>query len=1420
MSILEKIDVLHTNATKKHKEGNLLEAIDFYLEAINTQTEQPSWIYGNAITILGQLNRIKEAFSISFLAKEEHPNCDEIYRAIGIVFKNKGDLENTVNNFYLAFQIKHQQPQWLYTHLLEHFIARNEIEKAFEVAEIGIELYPDSEYINYYFAELRVRQARWKEAADYYHRAYSLNPKLPNIEHKLNLATVNQSKLARIETLVANFPQHDRQSDVGMVEELTSVFLFPDYRKTNSYQSLLYSYLDNDNVSLRSGNIDEALAYVKQRNTGKAIFHLHWTSPILAKAKTDSQAVELKEQFLDSLLNFVYEGGCVIWTIHNILPHDCQFVTEEIDLRNAICQIANKIHIHSQESVSEIEKVIALPRQKIVIVPHGNYIKDNQNYVDRSTARQRFGYQPNDVVYLFLGQIRPYKGIDELITAFVQIQKNFPHAHLLIAGQPVHPISKEAIANRAKIFPNVTVVEKRLSDSELQWFFNAADVVVLPYRKILTSGSVLNALSFSRPVIAPRVGMIKEIIKDGTNGYLYDPANIATLIDAMSDIAKSIAVDKERLFAQSYKSIEHLTWEKAASELLSGVKPYIKSIDIEIETEFVHCKLWRPLKPQNIKGSVAIVILNYREIEDTIRLIESLERSHYDNFKIVVVDNSSPNIEMAELIDNFPQHTIIRTPANLGYAGGNNVGIKYLQQFGFDFVWILNPDTTVEPETLANLARAAAQHQDINIFGSAICYGHRPETVWFAGGLIQIKPTGFHTCHMYDGCQVDLLPQKIYEADYITGASLFCRIRSFTEVGLIPERYFLYFEETEWCLRAKENNYKLAVVPTSKIYHHKRSQTGGLPTKYYFYYYIRGSVLFMLQYFSSNQELVRNSIYEKFIYPWNKKIQQRAPKQAEFFAALAERAVEDGLAGVTGKVDLLRVFEDSATRFQPRSQVLNSELCLSGTEIYGWVYNTTQPLERLKVKIAIDGQIVENLIADNFVDNLTFGDGNYGFKCKLPGYLIDSQTHQIELFVGDCRLDVKLNEFCLSPQASSYKGRIDGIDKMILKGWAVDMNQLHHMVEVEILDGELIVAKAKAHLHREDLVKAGIDTPYGGFYVPIPLKYCDGNKHDLGLRIAGTKETISKRAVMMSTADYPQVMAQSLTELWQWLYQHRQISLAHEANRNLPLLREIEAHQEQLAVRFKTKPQEQLVSIIMPTYNRANTVIPAISSIMAQTYSNWELIIADDGSTDNTRSIVKEFISKAQCDRITLVELAENGGVSKARNAALQKARGEIIAYLDSDNTWDADYLLIMVNMLLENSWAKVAYCGDRILQYYPYNEILQSGLETVTIRLGHFHKSLIENRNYIDLNVFIHRRELYQELGGFREDMRRLVDWELILRYTNVAAPKFVPAILVNYFMGLCDNQITQHESYAENSLKLQQTLNALTESNASQTK
>ena len=226
--------------------------------------------------------------------------------------------------------------------------------------------------------------------------------------------------------------------------------------------------------------------------------------------------------------------------------------------------------------------------------------------------------------------------------------------------------------------------------------------------------------------------------------------------------------------------------------------------------------------------------------------------------------------------------------------------------------------------------------------------------------------------------------------------------------------------------------------------------------------------------------------------------------------------------------------------------------------------------------------------------------------------------------------------------------------------------------------------------------------------------------------------------------------------------------------------------------RFSKDKEGPLVSIIMPTYNRCNVIGHAIESVLQQSYRNWELLIVDDGGTDDT----EKFVSQYQDSRIEYRHNPHNLGVSAARNQALEKAQGSYIAYLDSDNRMSADFLLILVNLLRTQSEHLAAYCGQRVFEQRS-NPVTGKSDKLQCIRFGPFNRSLLENYNYLDINTFLHHRSLYEQWGGFDESMRRLVDWELILRYTQNKAPLPVACLLTDYLFSIQNDQITVTEDY-----------------------
>jgi glycosyltransferase involved in cell wall biosynthesis len=215
-------------------------------------------------------------------------------------------------------------------------------------------------------------------------------------------------------------------------------------------------------------------------------------------------------------------------------------------------------------------------------------------------------------------------------------------------------------------------------------------------------------------------------------------------------------------------------------------------------------------------------------------------------------------------------------------------------------------------------------------------------------------------------------------------------------------------------------------------------------------------------------------------------------------------------------------------------------------------------------------------------------------------------------------------------------------------------------------------------------------------------------------------------------------------------------------------------------------------SIIMPTYNRAGCIKNAIDSLLAQTYNDFELIIIDDGSTDNTEEYVRKIYDKdIESGKIKLIRYQKNKGAAFARNRGLEVAENDWIGYLDSDNKMHDDFLETFVDNIKKNPKTKVFYA-----------KIKNSNSQ---IEIGHeFEFDELTIRNFIDLGAFIHSIDIFKEVGGFNTELSRLIDWDLIIKYTERYKPKFIEKVLLDYYDGSEFSRITNNVSHDENYKKI----------------
>jgi len=237
---------------------------------------------------------------------------------------------------------------------------------------------------------------------------------------------------------------------------------------------------------------------------------------------------------------------------------------------------------------------------------------------------------------------------------------------------------------------------------------------------------------------------------------------------------------------------------------------------------------------------VYIIVLNYNGCRDTLECLESLERVSYVSFRVVVVDNCSTDESDLEIRAKYPGHKFIQTGKNLGYAGGNNLGIRLALENKADYVCLLNNDTTVTPDFLEPLVNWMEQDKTTGIAGPKVCDYYKQDIIQATGSKANLFLGKFYQLNR--GKKKDGV-QGVLEVDYVAGACLLIRSELISKIGLVSEEYFLFFEETEWCLKAKRAGQKVVCVCESVIFH-KGSKSTEKVSGIQEYYMTRNQIIF------------------------------------------------------------------------------------------------------------------------------------------------------------------------------------------------------------------------------------------------------------------------------------------------------------------------------------------------------------------------------------------------------------------------------------------------------------------------------------------------------------------------------------------------------------------------------------------------
>lgn len=339
-----------------------------------------------------------------------------------------------------------------------------------------------------------------------------------------------------------------------------NIMMVPSPSPWNPYMRLLTDALRCQGVGIRFGNSSSRWFPVRStiwRGQRPQLIHLQWAHNFMLGKRASSTAVR-SGSFVANLMLAKQAGLRLVWTVHNIVNHEGHQAALELRFNRIIARLADSIIVHypeAREIVADAYRVS--DDRKIEAIPHGHYLDAYPNTVGRTEARKILALGECETVFLFLGLVRPYKQLPELIESFKQLRS--PDARLLIAGNVVGSSTKalkSACEEDRRISPRFEFVP----DEEIQLYMNASDAVVLPFAQGMTSGSAVLAMSFGKAVIAADSPHLR-FLGAGVENLFYDPGDRVGLGHALWHASDR---DLATVGMRNRERIATFGWQKAA----------------------------------------------------------------------------------------------------------------------------------------------------------------------------------------------------------------------------------------------------------------------------------------------------------------------------------------------------------------------------------------------------------------------------------------------------------------------------------------------------------------------------------------------------------------------------------------------------------------------------------------------------------------------------------------------------------------------------------------------------------------------------------------------------------------------------------------------------------------------------------------
>ena len=294
---------------------------------------------------------------------------------------------------------------------------------------------------------------------------------------------------------------------------------------------------------------------------------------------------------------------------------------------------------------------------------------------------------------------------------------------------------------------------------------------------------------------------------------------------------------------------------------------------------------------------VYISVLNWNGHKDTIDCLQSLFAMNYENYRIIVVDNGSIDGSLVQLQKFADKIILLPSGSNLGYTGGNNLAIQHAITMGAEYIWLLNNDAVVLPDTLTKVVAAMAADAKIGLASPVIYYAEPVDTVWNCGAALAMAKCECHP--LTDIAQARSLQQTAPERIALFGTALLVRRSLIDIIGFLDDRFFAYYEDLDYSIRSIEAGFRNVVVFDSAIFHKKTLAMGTTTPKPYWHYFItRNECMMWRKHIPTFRGLKGALWYSRYIL---RRLEQRSEDVVAREASLA--GLWDAWRGITGGYD-------------------------------------------------------------------------------------------------------------------------------------------------------------------------------------------------------------------------------------------------------------------------------------------------------------------------------------------------------------------------------------------------------------------------------------------------------------------------------------------------------------------------------------